>query len=105
MKLITTSLAIATSIFAASIANAQNNIPELFNSKACVGCHSVDNKVLGPALKDVAAKYAGKADAVATIMASIKGGSTGQWGPIPMAPNPVSDEEAKTLAEWIVSLK
>lgn len=104
MKLVTTTFAIAASIFATSAACAAD-VPELFNAKACVGCHSVDNKVLGPALKDVAAKYAGKADAVELIMKSIKGGSTGQWGPIPMAPNPVTDEEAKTLASWIVTLK
>ncbi|NOL49783.1 c-type cytochrome [Pelistega europaea] len=103
MKLIPTSLVVAA-VFAASAACA-TEVPELFNSKACVGCHSVDNKVLGPALREVAAKYAGKTDAVATIVKSIKDGSTGQWGPIPMAPNPVTDDEAKTLAEWILTLK
>lgn len=104
MKLITTSLAIAASVFAASASYAVDT-PELFNSKACVGCHSVDHKVLGPAFKDVAAKYAGNADAVASIVKSITKGSTGQWGPIPMSPNPVTEEEAKTLAEWILTLK
>jgi len=28
----------------------------------------------------------------------------GKWGPIPMPPNPVTDDEAKQLAEWIMSL-
>lgn len=73
----------------------------LFSAKACVACHSVDNKVVGPALKEVAAKYAGDA---AHIASSIKNGSTGNWGPIPMPPNAVSDEEAAQLAEWILSL-
>lgn len=73
----------------------------LFSAKACVACHSVDNKVVGPAFKDVAAKYAGDAD---HIIASIKNGSQGNWGPIPMPPNAVNDEEAAALAEWILSL-
>lgn len=73
----------------------------LFSAKACVACHSVDNKVVGPALKEVAAKYAGDA---AYIASSIKNGSTGNWGPIPMPPNAVNDEEAAQLAEWILSL-
>ena len=73
----------------------------LFSAKACVACHSVDNKVVGPAMKEVAAKYAGDA---AHIASSIKNGSTGNWGPIPMPPNAVSDEEAAQLAEWILSL-
>ncbi|MDX9686474.1 c-type cytochrome [Halopseudomonas formosensis] len=73
----------------------------LFSAKACVACHSVDNKVVGPALKEVAAKYAGDA---AHIASSIKNGSTGNWGPIPMPPNAVNDEEAAQLAEWILSL-
>ena len=73
----------------------------LFSAKACVACHSVDNKVVGPAMKEVAAKYAGDAD---HIINSIKNGSTGNWGPIPMPPNAVSDDEAMQLAEWILSL-
>ena len=73
----------------------------LFSAKVCVACHSIDNKVVGPAMKEVAAKYAGDAEHIA---ASIKNGSTGNWGPIPMPPNAVSDEEAGQLAEWILSL-
>lgn len=73
----------------------------LFSAKTCVACHSVDNKVVGPAMKEVAAKYAGDAD---HIIASIKNGSQGNWGPIPMPPNAVNDEEAAALAEWILSL-
>ena len=73
----------------------------LFQAKVCVACHSIDNKVVGPAMKEVAAKYAGDA---AHIADSIKNGSTGNWGPIPMPPNAVSDDEAAALAEWILSL-
>lgn len=78
---------------------------ELFKAKACVACHSVDKKLVGPAFHDVAAKYGAQADGVAHITNSIKTGSKGNWGPIPMPANAVSPEEAKTLAEWIVTLK
>ena len=73
----------------------------LFSAKVCVACHTIDNKLVGPAMKEVAAKYAGDADHIA---ASIKNGSTGVWGPIPMPPNAVNDDEAMQLAEWILSL-
>ena len=77
----------------------------LFKSKTCVACHMVDAKMVGPAYKEVAAKYAGQADASATLTKSIKEGSTGKWGPIAMPANQVTDEEAKTLADWILTLK
>ncbi|MBD9679914.1 c-type cytochrome [Pseudomonas sp. PDM18] len=76
---------------------------ELFKAKACVACHAVNKSVVGPAFKEVAAKYG--ADGVAHISNSIKTGSKGVWGPIPMPANAVSPDEAKTLAEWIVTLK
>lgn len=78
---------------------------ELLQSKACVACHQVETKVVGPAYKDVAAKYADQEDAKEHIVNSIKNGSSGVWGPIPMPPNAVSDEEAEILADWILSLK
>ncbi|WP_181295770.1 c-type cytochrome [Pseudomonas sp. Q2-TVG4-2] len=77
----------------------------LFKSKPCAACHSVDAKLVGPALKEVAAKYAGQEGAAEKLAGSIKNGAQGNWGPIPMPPNPVTDEEAKTLAEWVLSLK
>ncbi|MGF6331240.1 cytochrome c [Pseudomonas sp. BS3782 TE3695] len=78
---------------------------ELFKSKPCAACHSIDTKLVGPALKDVAAKNAGVAGAVDTLASHIKNGTQGNWGPMPMPANPVTDEEAKTLATWVLSLK
>ena len=78
----------------------------LAKSKNCMSCHAIDKKVVGPAYKDVAKKYAGDAktaDALATKV--IKGGS-GVWGPVPMPANAqVNDAEAKKLVAWILSLK
>lgn len=78
---------------------------ELYKAKGCVGCHNIDSKLIGPSYKDVANKYAGQADAVEHLVHSIRKGSQGVWGNMPMSPNPVTDEEAKALAEWILTLK
>ncbi|HNO74801.1 c-type cytochrome [Nitrosomonas mobilis] len=79
---------------------------ELAQKNNCTACHQVEMKVVGPALKDVAAKYAGVDGAADQLAAKIKNGSSGVWGNIPMPPNVnVSDDDAKALAEWILSLK
>ena len=77
----------------------------LFKSKPCGACHQIDSKFVGPALKDVAAKYAGTEGAVDLLAGHIKNGTQGAWGPMAMPPNPVTEEEAKTLATWVLSLK
>ena len=79
--------------------------PKLAEKKNCLACHSIAAKVVGPALKDVAAKYAGKADAAATLAGKIQKGSTGVWGEMAMPANDVTPAEAKTLAEWVLTLK
>jgi cytochrome c len=58
-----------------------------------------------PPLMDVAKKYAGKSDAVAHLSEKIKKGGAGEWGNVPMPPQNVTNEEAKKLAEWVLSLK
>ncbi len=70
----------------------------------CLSCHNVEGKKVGPSFKDIAAKYKGKTDAAA-LAATIQKGSTGKWGGMPMPPQAqVSAEDAKALAEWILSL-
>jgi cytochrome c len=71
----------------------------------CTACHAVDRKVVGPAFKEVAAKYRGK-DAEAALVEKVKNGGSGVWGEVPMTPNPqVPDEELHTMVKWILSLK
>jgi cytochrome c len=78
----------------------------LAKSKNCMACHAIDKKVVGPAYKDVAKKFAGQKDAVDVLSNAILKGSKGVWGPVPMPPNAqVSEAEAKTLATWVMSLK
>ncbi|MEY8877218.1 MAG: c-type cytochrome [Leptothrix sp. (in: b-proteobacteria)] len=79
---------------------------DLARAKGCLGCHAVDKKVLGPAYKDVAAKYAGQKDAADKLVQKILKGGGGVWGPVPMpAVNGVSAAEAKTLVTWVLSQK
>ncbi len=79
---------------------------DLAQKKNCMACHAVDKKVLGPAYKDVAAKYTGQKDAVDKLAAKVVKGGSGVWGNIPMPANPqVTDAEAKQLVQWILTLK
>lgn len=74
------------------------------NKASCTTCHSVDKKMVGPAFKDVAAKYKGSPDGEKQMVRSILEGSSGKWGPIPMPANRVSEAEAGALARWVLSL-
>jgi len=78
----------------------------LATAKNCMACHAVDKKLVGPAYKDVAKKYAGDAKAADMLATKIMKGGSGVWGAIPMPANPqVSDAEAKKLAAWVLSQK
>lgn len=78
----------------------------LATAKNCMACHAIDKKLVGPAYKDVAAKYAGQKDAVDKLAQKIMKGGSGVWGPVPMPANAqVNEAEAKKLAAWVLSLK
>lgn len=77
----------------------------LAKAKNCFACHQLDKKVVGPAYKDVAAKYKSDPQAAAKLAGKIKTGGKGVWGEIPMPPNAVTDDEAKKLAAWVLSRK
>jgi cytochrome c len=77
----------------------------LAKSKNCMSCHAIDKKLVGPAYKDVAAKYKGDAKAPAMLAEKIKAGGKGVWGQIPMPPNNVTPEEAAKLAAWVLAQK
>ncbi|MEG0920738.1 MAG: c-type cytochrome [Comamonas sp.] len=75
----------------------------LAQKNACMACHAVDKKLVGPAYQEVAKKYAGQADAQAQLAKSIKAGGSGKWGAVPMpAQAALSDADANTLAAWIL---
>ncbi|MDR3098183.1 MAG: cytochrome C [Paraburkholderia sp.] len=76
---------------------------QIATQHACFGCHAVDKKLVGPAWRDVAARYAGKPGAAATLAAHIQNGSSGGWGAVPMPPNALSAGDAQTVAQWILA--
>lgn len=79
---------------------------ELLQASGCLSCHSVDEKVVGPAFKSVAAKYAGQADAVDTLTQSVRNGSRGKWGRTPMpAHSSLSGDDLKKLTTWVMAQK
>ena len=96
------SMLVATQAGAVDAAAAQ----ALAQKSGCLACHSIDKKVLGPAYKDVAAKYKGDKTAEAKLVAKVKAGGSGVWGPMPMPANSpqVKDADIKTVVEWILSM-
>lgn len=99
------SRAVATPMVAAAATTGADNSAAaamaLTQKFACVACHGLTNKLLGPAFRDVASKYAGRADAVDYLTAKIKNGGSGVWGAIPMPPQSLSSADAKTIAAWL----
>ena len=96
-------LVISLTAVAAAPAFAQ---ADLAQKKNCMACHAIDKKLVGPAYKDVAAKYAGQKDAVDKLAQKVVKGGSGAWGAVPMPANPqVTEAEAKQLVQWILTLK
>jgi cytochrome c len=78
----------------------------LAQQQNCMSCHSVTRSFMGPALHEVAAKYAGREDAALYLKHKILDGSTGVWGPVPMPANTqLTPDQAATLAAWVLTLK
>ncbi|MBV8633220.1 MAG: c-type cytochrome [Burkholderiaceae bacterium] len=100
---------LSLSLFAAALFGGQSAFAadpaDLAKAKGCLTCHSVDAKIVGPAYKDVAKKYAGQKDAEKQLVAKVLKGGSGVWGAVPMPPNAISEAEAQTLVKWVLSLK
>lgn len=79
---------------------------ELFKKSNCMACHALEQKRLGPSMKQVAAKYDGDSSAVDRLAKKIREGGGGVWGQMPMPPqSQVTEADAKTLAEYILTIK
>ena len=72
-----------------------------FEANACGNCHQASESTIGPSLKDIARRYAGKP--VATAVAQrIRAGSEGRWGGPPHPAYEGMDEaDALAMAKWI----
>jgi cytochrome c len=103
MKRFALVLAAAAAVPASLPAHAQE---ELAKKHACLACHAIDKKLVGPSYKEVAAKYRGDAGAEAKLVDKVKKGSQGTWGQVPMPPNAnVPDADVRALVKWILSQK
>lgn len=98
-------IALALTIAGAVIAGSAQADEKLAQAKNCLACHQIDTKLVGPAYKDVAAKYKDDPGAEARLIKKVREGGTGVWGQIPMPPNQVTEAEAKTLVEWVLGMK
>jgi len=85
----------------------ESKTPEALGFKyGCTLCHGLDKKIVGPALKDIAAKYREDSTAPARIAEQVRQGGSGKWGPALMPPFPmVTEDESKILSDWILSMK
>jgi cytochrome c len=103
MKAAVTVIAVAGLLGAANPAAASEELAKKHN---CFACHATDKKMVGPAYKDVAAKYRADKDAPKKLADKVKKGSQGVWGNIPMPPNTtVPDADVSALVKWILSQK
>ncbi|MFN4008267.1 MAG: c-type cytochrome [Chitinophagaceae bacterium] len=79
---------------------------ELISKSDCLTCHKIEEKLTGPAYKEIAQKYAGSDTAVAYLSKKIISGGSGVWGSIPMTPHPqVSQADAEAMAKYVLLLK
>jgi S-disulfanyl-L-cysteine oxidoreductase SoxD len=77
------------------------DVSGILNKNSCAACHGIDNKIVGPSFKEIAAKHGAKADAVEYLVAKMKSGSSGAYGAIPMPAQAIEDADAKKVAQWI----
>jgi cytochrome c len=106
MKKLVSALAIGGVAALVAVPAAAQNVDELLKKHACLSCHAVDKKLVGPSYKDVAAKYRGQAGAEQSLAAKVKKGGQGVWGQIPMPPNPnVPDADLNAMVKYVLSVK
>ena len=88
------------------LARGEVNLDTLLRRDGCTACHAIDRKVVGPAFRDVAAKYRQQNGAEQRLVNSTKKGSEGVWGSTPMPPNPaMDDQDLHFIVKQILSLK
>lgn len=88
---------------AAGAGTSKLDVNALLAANACLGCHAVDRKIVGPAYRDVAAKYKGDPAALATVEQSLRQGSSGKWGAAAMPPfAQLTAEESRALAQFVL---
>jgi len=80
---------------------------QLMEKNGCISCHRIDQKQVGPAFKDIAAKYKTRSDAENYLFDKVRNGSEDGWGDLPMPPKSVdqlSDENLRIIIDWLLTL-
>jgi cytochrome c len=94
-------MGVAASAFAATPAG---DGPGIARTNACMGCHAVDRKLVGPSFKDIAARYKGDAGAQAKLEKKVRDGGSGVWGAIPMPSHPaMSAGDIRDVVGWVLA--
>ena len=76
-------------------------VTALLQKNACLACHGMENKLVGPSFRDIANKYKARSDAVLYLSGKITAGGSGVWGAIPMPAQSLTPAESAQLAQWI----
>ena len=94
----------AAAVVAAHAADAPPRGLAIARANACMGCHAVDRKLVGPSFQQVAEKYKGNAGAPALLSKKVKDGGAGVWGAIPMPAHPaMNDADIRTVVDWVLA--
>jgi cytochrome c len=107
MRKTRTTLLLAGLLAAVTTLPARAGPDEAMNKAGCVACHAQDKKLVGPAFKEIAAKYRGQKDAAVQLADKVRKGGKGVWGPIPMpasGPDKISDADLKAALDWVLAL-
>ncbi|HEY7758726.1 MAG TPA: c-type cytochrome [Burkholderiales bacterium] len=88
----------------AAAATPQQSAADLAKHYACIACHGIEQKIVGPGFKEVAQKYAGDATARQALMRKVRDGGAGVWGAIPMPGQPqVAEADLVAIIDWVLA--
>lgn len=97
-------LAVACGLLSLPLAHAQTDVTQLLQSNACTGCHQPAVRTVGPSWQEIVQRYGDGSKSAEQLGASMKSGSSGQWGAVPMPPQAqLSDADLTRIAEWILT--
>ncbi len=87
------------------LASIDDQAKNLLDANNCLTCHKLDEKVVGPAFRDVAKKYENDPAALAYLIKKIGNGGSGVWGDMNMpAFSGLGEADLKVLATYVLSL-
>ena len=78
------------------------SIKSVLDKNACLACHGMNNKLVGPSFKDIATRYKTTDGALTLLSGKIKNGGQGAWGSIPMPAQALSVAESAQVAKWLM---